>query len=124
MSASMERIHLADAAGCYDLAFDTAETIQAENSIEKMLAHQMAACHAHALRMLAKAEEQRDVVEQVRLANGAARLMGAFQGGAATLARLRSGGQQRVTVVHQHVQVAGGQVAIAGHVERRADDGD
>jgi hypothetical protein len=122
--ASRERIQLADDAHCYDLAFDAAETIQARNSIEKMLAHQMAATHRHAMKMLAEAERWRSPVEKVRLTNGAARLMAAFNDAATTLSKLRSGGQQRVTVVHQHVQVAGGQVAVAGHVEKGSSDGE
>jgi hypothetical protein len=59
----------------------------------------------------------RDPVDQARHVHAAARLMTAFQDGAATLAKLRHGGRQQVTVVRQHVQVAGGQVAVAGAVQ-------
>jgi hypothetical protein len=116
--ASMERINLAEEAGAFELSFDMAETIQARDSIEKALAHQMAAAHVHAMKLLAESEKQRLPVERARLANTAARLMTAYQDGAATLAKLRSGGKQQVTVVHQHVQVAGGQVAVTGAIEQ------
>jgi hypothetical protein len=51
--------------------------------------------------------------------------MEAFQNGVAALAKLRGGEQQQVTVVHQHVQVAGGNVAVAGQITREggADGG-
>jgi hypothetical protein len=55
-------------------------------------------------------------VELARLVNAQARLADAFQRGVLTLARKRTGNRQTVTVVHQHVSVAGGQVAVAGHV--------
>jgi hypothetical protein len=116
-TAQLDRMRLSDDVGCLDIAIDTAETIAPQNSIEKMLAHQMAAAHVHAMCQLAKVEDCRDPVDQARHVNAAARLMAAFQDGAATLARLRHGGRQQVTVVHQHVQVAGGQVAVTGAVE-------
>lgn len=114
LHASIERLELAEQAGVFDLAFDTAESVGATNSIEKMLAHQMAAAHKASLKSLAKADQQRDTVEQARLTNAAARLMQAFQQGALTLQRLRTGGNQTVTV--QHVNVASGAQAIVGHV--------
>jgi hypothetical protein len=115
-TAQLDRLRLSGDAGL-DIAIDTAETIEPQNSIEKLLAHQMAAAHVHAMRQLAKVEDCRDPVDQARHVNAAARLMAAFQDGAATLARLRHGGRQQVTVIHQHVQVTGGRVAVAGAVE-------
>ena len=54
-------------------------------------------------------------MEAARLAGSITRLMMAFQGGATTLQRLRTGGRQVVTV--QHVNVApGGQAIVAGEV--------
>lgn len=113
MEASIERIAFADSCGAFNLAFDTAETIGAKDATEQMLAHQMAAAHKAALDLLAKSAQQRDTIEQARLANTAARLMDASQKAILTLNRIRSGGRQVVTV--QHVQVAdGGQALIAG----------
>jgi hypothetical protein len=48
--ASCERMDLAGHAGVLDLAADAAESIQAANSLEKMLAHQLAAAHALAMK--------------------------------------------------------------------------
>jgi ABC-type branched-subunit amino acid transport system ATPase component len=86
--ASLERVELAESAHVSDLAFDMAETIQAENSIEKSLAHQMAAAHSYSMKLLADADRQKLPVEKVRMINAAARLMTVFQEGASTLAKL------------------------------------
>jgi len=110
LQASIERVTLADQCGAFNLAFDAAESIKARNSTERMLAHQMAAAHKAALDLLAKSAQQRDTIEQARLANTAARLMDTYQRAMLTLARTRSGGKQ--TVVVQHVQVAGGAQAV------------
>lgn len=105
------------------LAVDAAESVGAANSIEKMLAHQMAVAHEAALRLMDRALSyeaggrsmaEGDSIEACRLANAAARLMSAFNDGAATLQRLRNGGNQTVTV--QHVNVAPGAQAVIGNV--------
>ena len=44
------------------LAIDAAESIQAENSLEKMLAHQMAVAHETSLRLMNRALSERDSV--------------------------------------------------------------
>ena len=46
IEASARRMELADKADALTLAVDAAETIQAQNSLEKMLVHQMARAHA------------------------------------------------------------------------------
>ena len=105
------------------LAVDAAESVGAANSIEKMLAHQMAVAHEATLRLMNRAlayeaggrsMTEGDSIEACRLANTAARLMSAFNDGAATLQRLRNGGNQTVTV--QHVNVAPGAQAVIGNV--------
>ena len=111
--ASRERIELLDKARAFNLGADAADSIKARDSFEKMLAHQLAAAHKHALDLLADSSKQRDPVERARLANTSVRLMAAFQSGLVALGRHRSGGKQ--TVVVQHVQVAdGGQAVITG----------
>ena len=55
-AASMDRLKLADEVQCVSLAVDTAETIQAKNSIEKMIAHQLAAAHKLAMTLAGKAQ--------------------------------------------------------------------
>ncbi len=125
--ASRDRLELASDAGCLAMGADVAETIRARNSLEKMLAHQLAACHVTAMRLLAKAQDEankgalypaRGHVETARLANAAARLLDTYQRGLQTVQRMRTGGQQRVVVVHQHVDARGGQAVVAGTIER------
>ncbi|EKV31770.1 hypothetical protein C882_3521 [Caenispirillum salinarum AK4] len=138
--ASLQRLDMAGDARCMTLAADTAETIGAGNSLEKMLAHQAASAHQLAMRMTATANKWLDagtptlgsfgkgevtaMQEAQRAANAAARLMRSFDDHMETLRKLRSGGEQRVTVIHQHVQVAGGNVAVAGSVSRGQGGGE
>lgn len=113
IQASIERIDLADNCGVFNLAFDAAESVKAENAYEQMLAHQTAAAHKMSLDLLAKAGKQGDFQGMSSLCNAAARLMDASQKAMLTFHRLRTGGKQ--TVVVQHVQVSdGGQAVIAG----------
>jgi len=127
--ASMDRLKLADdGIQCVSLAVDTAETIQAKNSIEKMLAHQLAAAHKLAMTFAAKAktliEEDENgwyvkptvyATEASRVANASARMMDAFQKDTLALHKLRTGGTQTVTV--QHVNVSdGGQAVVTGGI--------
>ncbi len=127
--ASLQRLDLAGEAGALVLAVDAAESIQAENSLEREMAHQMAAAHVLAMKMLGAAGEELRAYEAsghrhphrsqeaARMANTAARLMDAYQRGMLTLDRLRTGGRQ--TVVVQHVTVGdGGQAVVAGSVAR------
>ena len=106
------------------------KSIDAGNSLEKMLAHQLAAAHRSAMKMSAEInrrvdylstvrgeEQERANIQATRLAGATARVMSTFQQGLLTLQRLRTGGQQVVTV--QHVQVnEGGQAVVAGTVGR------
>lgn len=130
IEASHKRLELLADAGAMSLGADAAQTFGARNSIEKMLAHQVAALHATALHFIARAQDELHplrprgaTAEAARLANVAARLMEGSQRAALTIGRMRSGGKQ--TVVVQHVHVEGGNVAVAGTVDRGAgvDDG-
>ena len=111
------------------MGIDAAESIQAENALEKMLAHQMAVAHQMAMSFANRAlshQQPRDQIEACRCANTAARLMSVFQDGLLTLQRIRSGGNQTVTV--QHVTVAQGGQAVIGNVgtggsKRRGSNG-
>lgn len=129
VDASRDRLDLTADAHCLALAADAAETIRAENSLEKMLAHQMAAAHAASMRLIGRAEDElhgasllgsharhEGQLSATRLLNTAARLMTSFQDGMMALHKMRRGGRQVVTV--QHVQVSdGGQAVVAGIVE-------
>jgi hypothetical protein len=125
--ASIARINLIAETGNLDLATDVADTIKARNSLEKMLAHQIAEAHGLAMKLAAKSgqflgnvtswdpegRQQISSIEASRLANSAARMMEAFNQGLLTLDRLRNGRRQLVTV--QHVTVnPGGQAIVAG----------
>ena len=68
-----------------------------------------------------RAMREGDSVEACRLANAAARLMSVFQDGLLTLQKLRTGGNQTVTV--QHVNVAAGAQAVIGNVRAGGKDG-
>ncbi len=79
IEASQSRIELADKADILCMAVDAAESIDAKNSIEKMLAHQMAACHKYAMTLLEKTHDNRNTMDVQRLINASARLMNAYQ---------------------------------------------
>src|SRR5262249_45045830 len=135
-SASRDRLDLAQQAGALELALDTADTIGAQNSIEQMLAHQLAAAHCAAMKLtkhmnrqiermsaIADGTRQSANVEATRLAGAISRLMLTFQHGAETLQRVRSRGRQVITVQHDTVG-PGGQAIVAGEMTtggRRAD---
>src|SRR3954453_10673289 len=130
--ASVVRLELAADSSSLDLAIDTADTIKARNSLEKMLAHEIAVAHSLAMKFAAKSEQllghvtswatparqQVSSIEAARLANASARMMESFNQGLLTLDRLRNGRQQVVTV--QHVTVApGGQAIVARTVKNQ-----
>jgi hypothetical protein len=105
------------------LAVDTAQSINAANSPEKMLADQLATLHRLGMLAAGKASDllerhgplnQATSVEAARQMNAAARAFGAYQDGFVALDRIRRGGKQTVKVVHQHVMVGeGGQAVVA-----------
>ena len=108
--ASLARLELLAQTGALDLAVDSVDTIKARNSLERMLAHQIAAAHGLAMKFAAKSEQmlgfvtscdttarqQVSSIEASRLANSAARMMESFNQGLLTLDRLRNGRQQLV----------------------------
>src|SRR5215207_3652081 len=128
--ASKSRLDLAFDAGVLETGLDAAETIEARNSLEKMMAHQMAAQHSSIMRLSAQLNRciermeagrhhdearERANVQGARLAGAIARMSGAYQSGMMTMQRLRSGGTQRLIV--QHVTVTeGGQAVVAGQL--------
>jgi hypothetical protein len=57
-SASRERLELASEAGSLDLALDAADTIQGQDSFEKMLVHEMAVLHRGMMRAAARMNEE------------------------------------------------------------------
>jgi hypothetical protein len=119
-----------------------ADTIQAQDGLEKMLVHQMAALHYGMMRATARMNEELDAagmidpkvaagmfdlskreaaeaanVRACRLAGAISRMSATFQQGLITPQRKRTGGNQQVTVKHIHQQVnvtEGGQAVVAG----------
>lgn len=126
--AHTERLSLASEARSDELAIDMAESLEAANSAELGLAHQMAATHSLAQRLIGRAnleieglarhdwERRREaVVEIARLSNAAARLMETYQRGFILLAKPQAGAKRPVVV--QRVQINdGGQAVVAGQV--------
>src|SRR3954470_15245377 len=130
--ASRGRLDLAQQTGALEEALDAADTIEARDSLERMLAHQLATAHVSAMKLSAEmnkqidhalvtrgaGENERATLNATRLAGAVGRLMSTYQQGLVTLQRLRSGGKQ--TVVVQHVTVSdGGQAVVAGEVSAR-----
>ncbi|MDX8400470.1 MAG: hypothetical protein R8K20_09525 [Gallionellaceae bacterium] len=122
VEASLARTDMLGRINCSGLGLDTANSIGAANSMERMLAHQMAACHKTALDLMQEAysldckyrlDPNTSSVIQARKLNSANRLMQTYQQAMVTLSKVRSGGKQ--TMVVQHVQVnEGGQAIVAG----------
>lgn len=128
--ASRMRLGMIQTSGVLPLAVDAAETVDASNSVQQMLAHELAVTHALGMKltelgstMLAKHVDYdfRQAVfsiEAVRLLNTAARLFETTQRAALTINRLKTAGKQ--TLVVQHVHVAdGGQAVVAGAMRAR-----
>lgn len=118
LDASAHRLDLLERMGndCAAMALDAAATIEAGNSLEKMLAHQLAVAHKTALTLTDKATFQPDAREKARLLNTACRMMETYQRGLLTLQRLRSNGERNSAV--QFVTVADGGQAIIGTIYR------
>jgi hypothetical protein len=129
LEASVARtdLFLSAPADIVALAVDAAASAKANNSLEKMLAHQLALIHTLAMKTGARALEfekrhgergdgfkEADSVELSRQSQAISRLSLAFQGGLLVLQRLKNGGSQTVTV--RHVTVQRGAQAVIGNV--------
>jgi hypothetical protein len=130
LEASRDRLELANKAGCLEMALDATDTLRTTNSIEAMMAHQMAAAHNTIMKVGEQVNrscermefcsdperlEQHSITTS-RLMGQMARLMTAYQSGALAIQNMRRGGKQ--TVVVQHVQVTeGGQAVVVGNVK-------
>jgi hypothetical protein len=138
--ASRDRLGLASQAGSLSLALDAADTIQAQDSLEKMLVHQMAVLHRGMMKATAQMNWELDAADReaatndpysrepnvrreaanvraCRLAGAISRMSATYQQALLTLQRKRTGGNQHVTVKHIHQQVnvtEGGQAVVAG----------
>lgn len=129
--ASRNRFDLLQQAGSLEVAIDAAGTVQARDSLERMLAHQLGTTHVLSMKVAAvmgqmlegamvyadPAKKQAACVEVARLAGTVSRLNNSFQAGMLTLQRVRSGGRQVVVVQHNHIN-EGAQAVVAGTVAR------
>ncbi len=128
--ASRERLELLEQAGVLTSGLDTADSIQARDSMERMMSHQLAMLHASTMKLavqLNRGIERMDAhsanpaaratanVEACRLAGALSRLSTTYQSGLAAMQRLRSGGKQTYIFQHNHVG-NGGQAVIGGNV--------
>ncbi|MDD2367549.1 MAG: hypothetical protein PHN84_15470 [Desulfuromonadaceae bacterium] len=115
VDASVRRTDLLQRAGSLDTGIDAANTIDARNSLEKMLAHQMATCHVKAMNLIADSSNYARDLEtrmfQLKQLAVATKLMDVYQKGMDTLCRTRNAGKQ--TIVVKQVHVTGGQNVIA-----------
>jgi hypothetical protein len=98
------------------MAVDAALSIQASNSLEKMLAHQLAATHKQIMELMGVVSCQPNADAQVKRINAAARCMAIYQQGMLVLHKIRHNGQQRIVV--QYVNVSQGNQAVVGNIER------
>ncbi|MDD2736274.1 MAG: hypothetical protein PHF56_20270 [Desulfuromonadaceae bacterium] len=126
LTASLDRLILAEATGYQEMCIDAADTIAAENSLEKMLAHQMALCHAQGMNLVVKAGKTRDENISLKMLYTATRFMDIYQKGFDAIHRAKRGNRQTVVVKYQQVNVTdGGQAVIAnstgGRSIRRGD---
>jgi hypothetical protein len=115
IEASEERLHLIERAGAHSLALDLVQDSKPRDSRERLLAHGEATLHAHAMKLIAKANEQTDPLEIARLTNAACKCFSTAQEAALVIAKLRGGGSQKFEVRHVHLH-SGGQ-AIVGNVK-------
>jgi hypothetical protein len=116
--ASADRMNAALGAGVLAPAIDAAMAVQARNSVEKMLCHQLAAAHYTAMRLIERSTQPNLQAGEVAcFTNASARMMDVYQAGCLALLKRKTRGQQRVLV--QYVNVgAGGQAVVAGRVDR------
>lgn len=119
LDASAERLRLLDQVGIEvtALALDAGDSIQAGNSLEKMLSHQLAALHKTALDYMGKANLQQDAKHACSMMNLSIRAMETYQRGVLTVKRLRSNGEQKIVI--QHVDVKDGGMAAFGQMPPR-----
>jgi hypothetical protein len=117
VEASFDRTRLLSEQGADVAAMgvDAANAIQAGNSLEKMLAHQLAAAHKATMEMIGSVDpNSHDASAHTKRLNAFARCMTAYQHGLLTLQKLRQNGNQRITV--QYVNVDNGSRAVIGDV--------
>ena len=92
------------------------DTIQARNSLEKMLAHQLTATHAVVMEQIGQVHVREEGSGSSKRLTAIARCLEAYQHGLLTLKKLRQNGSQRIVV--QYVNVNEGGQAVIGNIEK------
>jgi hypothetical protein len=115
-SLDRSRLLLQSGTNVAAMALDAANSIQARNSLEKMLEHQMAAAHKLVMEQMGQVCYEQNARDQTKRLNAAARCMAVYQQGLLALHKIRQNGQQRITV--QYVNVSHGSQAVIGNIER------
>ena len=111
VNASIDRVEMLKDVNLLDMGLSTAHDMKASNSVQQMLAHQLASAHKYAMENFKNSELHKDPSVKVKFGNLAVRLMEAYSRGALTLQRLQIGNAQTVTVQHVNVE---GQAVITG----------
>jgi hypothetical protein len=111
LNASIDRVEMLKDVNLLDMGLSTAHDMKASNSVQQMLAHQLASAHKYAMENFKNSEQHKDPTVKVKFGNLAVRLMEAYSKGALTLQRLQNGNAQTVTVQHVNVE---GQALITG----------
>lgn len=96
------------------MALDASDTISASNSLEKMLAHQMAALHQAGMKMFQRANLIEDHGVATKCLSTAIKACTAYQGALTIFQKLRNDNRQHIVV--QHVSVNSGGQAVVGSV--------
>ncbi len=112
--ASLDRIDLLARAKADNLALDLADSVNAQDSTEKLFAHREAVAHSFGMKLIEQAHQQSNPVLGARLANVAMRCFEVANDTALKRTRVRHGGSQTVEV--RYVNVAAGGQAIVGNV--------
>lgn len=91
-------------------------SIQAGNSLERMLAHQLAAVHKLAMEQMGQVTFEQNATVQAKRLNAAARCMPVHQNGLPALHKTLQNEQQRIMV--QYVNVNHPSQAVIGNLEK------
>jgi len=107
-------------AGTVIRSFHDIGRAEATNSLEKMLAHQLAAVPKLAMEQMGRLSYERDAAVEPKRINAATRCMAVYQQGLLTLHKIRQNGQ-RITV--QYVNLSNGSRAVIANVQQDNVDG-
>ena len=97
------------------MAVDVSNTVQAANTHEKLLCHEIALAQKVPMEQAARAESEHDPAIEMRRPSLAARMMASAQQAMLTLQQLRSRAPQSGFVQHVHVESSA--QAVVGNIQ-------